>query len=160
MIDINNLLSGTYNPANTPPITGQAITTGTTPSTNVFDLGVARDIGAGNAIEFNFVITETFLTLTSLQIKIQSSADNNTFVDLLLSPVILAANLLIGQTFNFTLPKKQLNDPIGGSPNQYLRAAYVVAGSDATAGRIIASIGPLMDYEAQYYYPPNYTVPA
>jgi hypothetical protein len=88
MFDINNLLSGTYSAA--AFLTGQAITADAA-STNVFDLQSARDIGAGNSIEFNFLITETFLTTVSMQIAIQSSADNSAWVDLLLSPVILAS---------------------------------------------------------------------
>lgn len=156
MIDVNQLLSGTVSAAGV--VTGQAITADA-PSTNVYDLLANRDIGAGNAIEFNFHITETFLTTVSLQIGIQSSADDATYVDLLLSPVILVANLLIGQTFNYTLPKKQLNDARGGTPNRYLRAYYNVS-TDATAGKIIAYIGPLMDYDAFQVYGPNYTVPA
>ena len=155
MFDVNNLLSGTYDPSNSPALTGQAITADA-PSTNVFDLQTARDIGAGNAIEFNFLVTEDFATTVSMTIKIQSSADNITFVDLLLSPLILVANLVAGQTFNYTLPKKQLNDPIGGTPNRYLRAYYDV-NTDATAGAIVASIGPLMDYDAFQPYGPNYT---
>lgn len=158
MFDANNLLSGTYNPANSPPLQGQAITVDA-PSDNVFNLTTARDIGAGNSIEFNFLITETFLTTVSLQIAIQSSADNSGWVDLLLSPVILVANLIAGQTFNFTLPKKQLNDPRGGTPNQYLRAYYDIS-TTATAGAIVASIGPLMDYDAFQAYGPNYTTAA
>jgi hypothetical protein len=32
--------------------------------------------------------------------------------------------------------------------------------TSATAGKIVASIGPLMDYDAFQPYGPNYTVPA
>lgn len=151
MIDATLVLDGTL------PATGTAITV-TRVSTNVWDTGSNRDIGTGDDINFNIIITETFLTLTSLQIAIQSSADNSAWVDLLLSPVILAANLLVGQRLTYKLPRKQLNDAIGGTPNRYLRLNYTVAGSTATAGAVMAWIGVDIDNDNFNAYPRNYAV--
>lgn len=153
MIDASLILSGTVSGGT---ITGQAVTA-TAASTNVLDQGTNRDMGAGDDIYFVFTITETFLTLTSLQIGIQSSADNSAWVNILLSPVIVAAALLAGTVLVYTLPRKQLNDPAGGTPNRYLRANYTVAGADATAGKIICDIRAAKDAEAQQSYPIGYT---
>jgi hypothetical protein len=155
MIDANLLLSGTYTAA-TGVFTGQAITADAA-STNTLDLGSARDIGAGDYIKFVFVVTEAFATMVSMNIKIQSSADDSSFVDLLISPLLLTATLIVGAELSYMLPKKQLNDPAGGTPNRYLRAYYDV-NTSATAGAILAYIVPEGDEDQRVNYPANYTV--
>lgn len=150
MIDSTLVLMGTL------PNTGAAVTASAA-TTNVLDNLTARDIGAGDDIYVTVLITETFLTLTSLTFEIQTSADNSSFVDVLRSPAIVAADLLAGQSLTYVLPKKQLNDPIGGTPNQYLRGHFTVAGSNATAGKVIVWVGAAPDQPAFVGYPAGYT---
>lgn len=155
MIDALLVLSGTFSSSNV--LSGQAITVDA-PSTNVWDLISNRDVGAGKEINFNFLVTTTFETLVSMTISIQSSADNITYVDLLRSPLLLLASLTAGTSLIYTLPRKQLNDPAGGTPNRYLRAYYDV-NTDATAGAIACWISGGEDAPAYTSYPRNYTAP-
>lgn len=155
MLDANLILSGTISAAGV--LTGQAITADAA-STNVLDLGSNRDIGAGKMITFNWLVTTTFTDLTSLQFKIQSSADNVTFVDLLLSPAIVLADLAAGRSWTATLPPKQLNDPTGGTPNRYLRAYYESVGTDPTAGAVLCWITGMFDEPNFQAYPAGYSL--
>lgn len=151
MIDASLIFDGTL------PNTGVAVVA-TQPSTNVLDLGADRDIGSTGQINFNILITVAFATATSVQIAIQSSADNSSFVDLLLSPVMLIAGLTAGVKLVYKLPRKQLNDPAGGTPNRYLRLNYVVAGSNATAGKVFSWMTVDEDYDVGHTYPRGYNV--
>lgn len=154
MIDSTLLLSGTLDASNT--LTGQALT-GTAASTLSLDLGSNRDIGAAQYINFNFLVTEALDLLTSLQFVIQSSADDASFVDLLLSPAILLANLTVGRHLIYTLPRKQLNDPDAGTPNRYLRANYVVAGTNPANGAVACWVTGGEKGDAFEAYPSNFS---
>ena len=110
----------------------QAVTA-TAVSTNVIDLGAQKDIGRGKPIPIRVQVTTDFATLTSLQIDLQTDADE-AFSD----PVVLqgesvaAAALVAGKVLNFNyIPK---------NGERYLRMNYTVTGSDATAGNITAGI--------------------
>jgi hypothetical protein len=154
MLDALTLLSGTITNG---VVAGQAITA-TAASTNVLDLLANRDIGAGSAdIMLNIEVTAAFATLTSLQVALQTSADNSTWVDLMLSPVILTANLVVGaRILRVNLPAFGLNDT--GTPNRYMRLNYTVAGSNATTGAIIAYLSGMGDQNNPgVNYPANYT---
>lgn len=154
MIDANMLFSGSVSAAGV--LTGQAITA-TAASSNVLDLLANRDIGAGDAdIMLNIDVTEAFNTLTSLQVTLQTSADNSSWVDIVLSPVILLASLVVGaKILRMALPAFGLNDT--GTPNRYMRLNYTVAGSAPTLGKIVAYLSGGMDQNQQVIYPANFT---
>jgi hypothetical protein len=121
---------------------GQAVTT-TAPSTNVVDLGptgtpfgstvpLTRDVGIGEkAVPLSVRVTTAFAGLTSLQVVVQTSADNSTWIDVEASRAVPAAELVAG--FQFHVP-----DYIPeGVRRRYMRLNYVVVGT-GTAGAITA----------------------
>jgi hypothetical protein len=122
----------------------QAITASAA-STNVLDLGaMGTPPGAAGAlvldaglseIQFQISVTEDFATLTSLVVSVQTD-DADTFgspTTILATQAIPVATLKKGYTFNITeLPQ--------GITERYLRLLYTVAGSNATAGKIIAGV--------------------
>lgn len=123
----------------------QAITASAV-STNVLDFGavdtpkhaaaaLARDMGKGNEAEIRIQVTEDFATLTSLTVKLQGSVDEafSSPVDLQTTVAVAAADLVAGKVFS-------IDDFEIGSTYRYYRLSYVVAGSDATAGKVHAGI--------------------
>jgi hypothetical protein len=121
----------------------QAITASAV-SDNVIDLGVTqtpkhaanaitRDIGKGTPIELRVQVTEDFATLTSLVASIQTSDDEafTSPVTVLSSPAVPAADLAAGYVFPLTMVPR-------GTMKRYVRMNYTVAGSDATAGAVLA----------------------
>lgn len=139
----------------TPPTTGAAITASRA-STNVLDMLSARDIGIGDDLEFTVQVTTAFATLTALQISYQTSDDNSTFVDIMLSPALAVANLTVGRRVSYVVPVAQLNDP--GTPNRYHRLFYTVTGANATAGAVMAWMTGGYDRQLFRPYGPNYNV--
>lgn len=111
----------------------QAITA-TAASTNVIDFGEANaNLGAGTPLIINFIITEAFATLTSLQISLQQGATSTPATDLVNLPAIAAANLTKGAYIpEIMIPSQHL---------RYMRLYYTIAGSNATKGKIFAYIG-------------------
>ena len=98
-------------------------------STNALDLGAAGD-AVGQELTIRAVVTTTFATLTSLTIKVQTSANNSDWSDVVLSPAIAAASLVKGaEVFTVRVPK---------GLKRYVRLYYDVTGSNATAGKISA----------------------
>lgn len=122
----------------------QAITA-TAASTNYIDLGatgtphgangpLSRDIGKGEPVSIEAIVTEQFDNLTSLNIGIE--VDDNTSFS---SPTVVAsfdialADLLVGKNLPFeSLPN--------GVDQRYLRLNYTVTGTDPAAGKIYAGI--------------------
>lgn len=98
---------------------------------------MVRNLGAGTPIPMLIQVTETFATLTSLTITIET-ADNAALssgaVVLASSGAIAAAALIAGYRPTFTrfVPDGTMKDFFG------LR--YTVAGSAATAGKITAAV--------------------
>lgn len=150
--------------ASTGVPSGVAITA-TRDSTNVLDLGVARDLGAGAPLGIHVYVTQTFLTLTSLQISFKVSADNSTYFDILDSPVIPVAQLIASseKVFRYTWPLNQVLNAAAGilkAPGRYAKLVYTVAGSNATAGAVFSYAGPELDRDAFTGYAINYSVAA
>ncbi len=155
MIDITQVLDGT------PPNTGVAVTT-TRPSTNVFDLLAARDVGVPNPLGIHVVVTETFAGGTSLVVAQQVCAtEGGTYLTINQSALILTANLIAGQEiYRVPIVMNQANNQTSGivaAPGRYFRLLYTVVGTN-TAGAVFAYVNPNMDRNAFYAYPSNYTV--
>lgn len=101
-------------------------------SDNVLDLGF-REVSFGTPVDLFIQIAETFNTLTSLTIKVQTSQDSDFSepVDLI-SDTLLLADLVKGKVSSIQfLPKGNLG---------YMRLNYVVNGTNPTEGAIFAGI--------------------
>ena len=105
-------------------------------STNVIKLtnGPLKEVAFGTPIPLRIQVTETFATLTSLEIKVQTATDATftTPVTLATTGAVAAADLVAGYVapINF-IPKGNLG---------FMRIYYDVTGSNATAGKITAGI--------------------
>lgn len=124
---------------------GQAITA-TAVSTNVVDLGatgtpyggtaLVRELGYGNEVEMVCTVTESFNTLTSLTITIETD-DNAGFASattVWTSPAYTLAQLATGA-------KYLTPDRIPAGVNErYMRLRYTVGGSNPTLGKITAGV--------------------
>lgn len=122
----------------------QAITASAA-STNVIDLGApgtpvgaysAQSVDAGNSgIRVLIQVTEDFATLTSLTVSVQTDNDVawGSAATILSTPAIAAASLVAGYKFAI------IEVPIH-TTERYLRLYYTVGGSNATAGKITASV--------------------
>jgi hypothetical protein len=126
---------------------GQAITASAA-STNYVDLGAlgvipglpsgttpTRDLGKGTRIPILIQVTETFATLTSLKVAIQTDSDSGfatALTTVLETEAIVLASLTAGYQYNIDfIPPKTIQ--------RYLRLYFTVAGSNATAGKVFAS---------------------
>lgn len=143
MIDKQNLFSD-----NQPLIAS----VGSFPSTDIIDLGVARDIGGGTrpAMDLFCRITDTYLAsggASTLTVALQTSPDNNTWTTLGQTAAIAKASLVAGYEFGFTF----FPDPT----SRYIRLNYTIATNDGTAGKISAGFAAAKDQQA--YYPRGYT---
>ena len=125
----------------------QAVTsTGSTPSTNVVDLGVVRDIGG--AVTDNLALLVQVVTAftsggsATLQVQFQTSPDNATWSNPAMSDAIPVAQLVAGYKF--------LVDEIPGPTSRYLRLNYVVGTTAMTAGTLTAAIVPSLDVQPTY----------
>ena len=125
---------------------GQAITASAA-STNVVDLGatgtpygataaLVRDIGKGKMIPLSISVTETFNTLTSITISLQTD-DNSSFSSpktVASTGAIALADLKAGAQIPFPdyLPQ--------GTDERYLRVYYTVTGTAPTTGKFTAGV--------------------
>lgn len=126
---------------------GQAITA-TAASTNLIDLGatgtiygassaIVRDIGPGNRIPLFVTVTQSFNTLTTLTITLETD-DNAGFssaTTIWTSPAYTLAQLAVAAKQNL-LPD---SIPLGAN-ERYLRLKYTVGGSNPTLGKITAGV--------------------
>lgn len=122
---------------------------GTTYS-DVIDLGVGRDIG-GAVTENLKLLCQVVTTFTSggsatLQVQLQASTDNSTFVTLSQSDAIAVASLLQGYKF--------LESGLPSGPYttlyRYLRLAFVVGTAAMTAGALSAGLVPSLQRAPLY----------
>lgn len=127
----------------------QAITnTGDTASTNVVDTKAAHDQGAGEDAYLFITTTEavTSAGAATVQFVLQSSTDNSTFVDEVMTAAIGKSDLTAGASVKLRLPVGM---------DRYWRVAYRVGTAALTAGKFSAFIAK--DVQAQASYPSGVT---
>lgn len=103
-------------------------------STNVIDLGVAKDLGKGVPIPLLIQVTEDFNLLTSLAIALQ--VDDNAAMSsakVVQSTTLLLADLVAGKR----VPPMYVPE---GVDEQYATLNYTVVGVAPTTGKITAGI--------------------
>lgn len=131
----------------------QAVTA-TAASTNVIDLGTARDIGNGEPLEILVVANETFDSAAdgaSLTISVETDSDEGfgTAVTVQESVSIPEADLAAGeQVFKVKLASADFS--------RYVRLNYTVAGENFTAGTLTA--GLILDRQNYKTYPSGFSV--
>ena len=114
-------------------------------STNILDLGapgtpygaaaaLVRDVGPGEPVPIEVMITQAFDNLTSLDIQLQVATDEAFTTPVIVqSQSLLLAALTVGARVNFMyLPEN--------TDLRYLRLFYDVTGTAPTAGTIYAGI--------------------
>ena len=117
---------------------------GSAPSTNYIDLGdtgtphqgkkLDRDIGKGQPVPIECIVTEAFNTLTSLTISVEVD-DNPAFSS---AKVVDSASLTQAQLIaGANLPFRFIPD---GTDERYLRLNYAVVGSNPSTGKLYAGI--------------------
>jgi len=99
---------------------------------------ILRNIGGGTELPMLIQVVETFATLTSLTITIETADDaglTSGAVVLASSGAIAAATLVAGHrpTFSRVVPD--------GTMKKYFGLRFTVGGSNATAGKITAAVG-------------------
>lgn len=166
MIDAQLIFDGTLTQGG--GITGTQITASATTqaSTNVIDLGSARDLGATEPLGLHVVTTVAFATTNAatLQISLQVCATSNgTYLTILNSPVYAVGDLVAGAPiWRYALPLNQaLNDTTGTlkSPGRFLRLLYTVGTGVFTAASnlVFAYINPRLDRFELTTYASNYS---
>lgn len=122
--------------------------TGNNPSTNIIDLGVARDIGGATADNLMLLaqVTAAFTSggSATLQVQYQGSNDASSWTTIAQTDVLALAALTAGTKF---LAGELI------SPNtlyRYHRLNYLIGTAAMTAGTIRAGFVPSLDVQASY----------
>lgn len=127
-------------------------------STNVVDLGVARDLAASESpmkvvVGWSTLPNSGTPASTTVTIGVQTSPDNSTWTTIESS----GADIINTITANKPI---QVRLPLGGSAavNRYIRLTYTVGSGPLTAGVLYAYLTKDTDFNrpAQAMYPRNY----
>lgn len=126
----------------------QAVTA-TAASTDVIDLGpidgTVRDIGVGEPLEW-FVTTDTTATAAgaaTVNVSLQTSADNSTWVTLASSGDLALSALTAG--------KRIVSQKVPQGVLRYLRLNYTVGTGPLTAGAFTSGVNLDVDGNNKYY---------
>lgn len=102
-------------------------------STNIIDLGSAKDSGPGDSLELLIQVTEAFNNLTTLDVLVQTDT-----VEAFSSPTTLyqgqlaLAALTLGKQFPMRFPASGME--------RYMRVYYDVTGTAPTTGKVTAAL--------------------
>lgn len=109
-------------------------------STNVYDTGAEQDVGIGEPLAVYSTLTTALAGAGSIvQVVVQTSADNSTWVDADAGRPIPLAEALV----NTAIAKLVLN----AGMRRYIRLAYRISGATASAGAVTSYI--VKDLQAQ-----------
>lgn len=127
--------------------TGQVPTTTDQSDDSLNRLNTRGDIGVGEPVEIEFLVTAAFAGGTSLRFDIVD--DNNAALSspavLASSPVILTAALVLGAKFRVAIPA-------GVNTQQYLGAQYTIVGTMSGGGALDAYISPIAQQSEDGYF--------
>lgn len=118
-------------------------------SDSSIDLSVARDIGEGKGLFFNFALTTAVSAGTSVEFKvvIDDNEDLSTATTIASSGAILKASLVNGKNIVVPIPPA-----IGSLGKRYLGATYTVVGDNsAGAGAVTADIVETIQDGKKFY---------
>jgi hypothetical protein len=132
----------------------QAVTAlGSTASTNIIDLGIARDVGDAVTASL-YLLCQVATAFASggsatLQVQVQSAPDNGsgspgTWSTIEQSDAIPVASLVQGYKF---LPGAMVSPT---TPGRFLRLNYVIGTAAMTAGAATAALVPSLDQQPAY----------
>jgi hypothetical protein len=128
---------------------------GTTDSTNVYDLGIARDIGSAVTEDLDLLI-QVITAFTSggsatLQVALKGAPDNGSgapgsYSIMYQSDAIPVANLVQG--YRFLMGGLLSQNP--SSLVRFLKVSYIIGTAAMTAGAIVAGFTPALQYSPNY----------
>lgn len=131
--------------------TDQAVTT-TAASTDIIDLGAARDMGNGEPLELVILVTASVTAAGAATVTFTLETDDNAGFS---SPVVLASSGAIGKAA-LTLGTEVLRVKVPLDAERYLRTNYTVATGPLTAGTFTAFLAH--DRQASRAYASGFTV--
>lgn len=136
-VDNNLILSGSVSA--TGVVSGQTVTGASAVlSTNTIDLGVARDIGAGEDLWLRTQVLTAFAGLTALDIEVICADDaalTTNVTSIAAVKAVPVASLTAGARFAV-----ELSPQLGKQGRRYVGARYTPTGT-GTAGVLFADIG-------------------
>ena len=158
-VDNNLIVSGGYSAANVQ-FSQVPISTGTTLSTNVIDLGTARDMGEGAAdifmrVQVGNAAATVFLGGTSVEIQAIASSDAAQSANIIVlgstgaipMASLTVAALALSSRFSVNL------SPLPGLKGQrYLSARIIVLGTNTQLGQVFIDFG-IEIQDGQKFYP-------
>lgn len=131
--------------------TDQAVTT-TAASTDIVDLGAARDMGNGEPLELVILVTQNVTAAGAATVTFALETDDNAGFS---SPVVLGNSGAIGKAL-LTAGTEVLSVKVPLDAERYLRTNYTVATGPLTAGTFTAFLAH--DRQASRAYASGFTV--
>ncbi len=123
---------------------------GSTASTNVIDLGVARDIGGAVTDEL-YLLCQVVTAFTSggsgtLQVQYQGSTDNSSWTTIVQSDAVAVASLIAGYKFL----QNAVPSVNSSTLYRYHRLNYVIGTAVMTAGALRSAFVPALQHSPPY----------